>query len=210
MENVLFKISFPAEFHAQTAVEAAMVLHAELDKRGKTADDIRSVTIRTHEACLRIIDKKGPLSNPADRDHCVQYMVAVPLLFGRLTAADYEDNFALDPEIAARIDSLREKITCVEEPSFTADYHDPEKRSIANALRVEVNDGTVLEHTVEFPLGHRRRREEGLPLLVEKFKTNLRRRFREAQQQRILEVSLDRERLEGMPVHEYVDLFASE
>jgi 2-methylcitrate dehydratase len=116
----------------------------------------------------------------------------------------------LDPEIAARIDSLREKITCVEEPSFTADYHDPEKRSIANALRVEVNDGTVLEHTVEFPLGHRRRREEGLPLLVEKFKTNLRRRFREAQQQRILEVSLDRERLEGMPVHEYVDLFASE
>ena len=210
MENVLFKISFPAEFHAQTAVEAAMVLRAELDKRGKTADDIRSVTIRTHEACLRIIDKKGPLSNPADRDHCVQYMVAVPLLFGRLTAADYEDNFALDPEIAARVDALREKITCVEEPSFTADYHDPEKRSIANALRVEVNDGTVLEHTVEFPLGHRRRREEGLPLLVEKFKTNLRRRFREAQQQRILEVSLDREQLEGMPVHEYVDLFASE
>ncbi len=207
MENVLFKISFPAEFHAQTAVEAAMALRAELDKRGKTADDIRSVTIRTHEACLRIIDKKGPLSNPADRDHCVQYMVAVPLLFGRLTAADYEDNFALDPEIAARIDSLRYKITCVEESSFTADYHDPEKRSIANALRIELNDGTVLERTVEYPLGHRRRREEGLPLLVEKFKTNLRRRFSEAQQQRILEVSLDRERLEGMPVREYVDLY---
>jgi len=207
MENVLFKISFPAEFHAQTAVEAAMALRVELDKRGRSADDIRSATIRTHEACLRIIDKKGPLSNPADRDHCVQYMVAVPLLFGRLTAADYEDNFALNPEIAARIDSLREKITCVEEPSFTADYHDPEKRSIANALRIELNDGTVLERTVEFPLGHRRRREEGLPLLVEKFKTNLRRRFSEAQQQRILEVSLDRERLEGMPVHEYVDLY---
>ena len=207
MENVLFKISFPAEFHAQTAVEAAMALRTELDNRGKTADDIRSVTIRTHEACLRIIDKKGPLSNPADRDHCVQYMVAVPLLFGRLTAADYEDNFALDPEIAARVDALREKITCVEEPSFTADYHDPEKRSIANALRVEVNDGTVLEHTVEFPLGHRRRREEGLPLLVEKFKTNLRRRFPEAQQERILEASLDRARLEAMPVHEYVDMY---
>ncbi len=206
MENVLFKISYPAEFHAQTAVEAAMALRVELDKRGKTADDIRSVTIRTHEACMRIIDKKGPLSNPADRDHCVQYMVAVPLLFGRLTAADYEDVFAMDPEIAARIDSLREKITCVEEPSFTAAYHDPEKRSIANALRAELNDGTVLERTVEYPLGHRRRREEGLPLLVEKFKTNLRRRFPEAQQERILEVSLDRARLEAMPVHEYVDL----
>jgi len=207
MENVLFKISFPAEFHAQTAVEAAMALRTELDNRGKTADDIRSVTIRTHEACLRIIDKKGPLSNPADRDHCVQYMVAVPLLFGRLTAADYEDNFALDVKIAARIDSLREKITCVEEPSFTTDYHDPEKRSIANALRIELNDGTVLERTVEFPLGHRRRREEGLPLLVEKFKTNLRRRFPEAQQERILEASLDRARLEAMPVHEYVDMY---
>ena len=134
-------------------------------------------------------------------------MVAVPLLFGRLTAADYEDNFALDVKIAARIDSLREKITCVEEPSFTTDYHDPEKRSIANALRIELNDGTVLERTVEFPLGHRRRREEGLPLLVEKFKTNLRRRFPEAQQERILEASLDRARLEAMPVHEYVDMY---
>ncbi len=209
MENVLFKISFPAEFHAQTAVEAAMSLRAELDKLCKTVDDIRSVTIRTHEACLRIIDKKGPLSNPADRDHCVQYMVAVPLLFGRLTASDYEDNFALDPEIAARIDALRAKITCVEEQSFTADYHDPEKRSIANALRVELNDGTVLERTVEYPLGHRRRREEGLPLLVEKFKTNLRRKFPEAQQERILEASLDRERLEAMPAHEYVDLYVA-
>jgi 2-methylcitrate dehydratase len=210
MENVLFKISYPAEFHAQTAVEAAMALHAELDKRGKSADEIRSVTIRTHEACLRIIDKKGPLSNPAARDHCVQYMVAVPLLFGRLTAADYEDKFALNPEIAARVDALRTKILCVEEPSFTADYHDPEKRSIANALRIELSDGTVLERTVEYPLGHRRRRDEGLPLLVEKFKMNLRRRFPEAQQERIVEVSLDRERLEAMQVHEYVDLFVPE
>jgi 2-methylcitrate dehydratase len=207
MENVLFKISYPAEFHAQTAVEAAMILYDELDKRGKSADDIRSLTIRTHEACLRIIDKKGPLSNPADRDHCVQYMVAIPLLFGRLTAADYEDLFALNPEIAARVDALRGKITCVEEPRFTDDYHNPQKRSIANTLHAVLEDGTELEHTVEYPLGHRRRREEGLPLLVEKFKTNLRRRFPEAQQQRILEASLDRARLEAMPVHEYVGLY---
>jgi 2-methylcitrate dehydratase len=207
MENVLFKISFPAEFHAQTAVEAAMKLRARLDAMGKTAADVRKITIRTHEACLRIIDKKGPLSNPADRDHCVQYMVAIPLLFGRLTAADYEDDVAADPIFGPRIDALRAKIECVEEPRFTADYHDPEKRAITNSLRVELSDGTVLEETVEFPIGHRRRREEGMPLLVEKFKTNLRRRFNEAQQSRILEVSLDGERLEKMAVNEYVDLY---
>jgi 2-methylcitrate dehydratase len=203
MENVLFKISFPAEFHAQTAVEAAMTLHARLAQRGLSAEAIKTITIRTHEACLRIIDKKGPLANPADRDHCVQYMVAIPLLFGRLTAADYEDAVASDP----RIDALRAKITCVEEPRFTADYHDPDKRSIANSLRVEMNDGTVLEETVEYPIGHRRRRAEGLPLLVEKFKTNLRRRFPGAQQEQILAASLDRNRLETMLVHEYVDLY---
>ena len=207
MENVLFKISYPAEFHAQTAVEAAMALRGELDKRGKSADDIRSVTIRTHEACLRIIDKKGPLSNPADRDHCVQYMAAIPLLYGRLTAADYEDMFALNPEIAAAIDELRTKITCVEEPRFTVDYLDPEKRSIANTIQIILKGGAALERTVEYPIGHRRRREEGIPLLIEKFKTNLRRRFPEAQQQRILDASLDRARLETMPVHEYVDLY---
>jgi 2-methylcitrate dehydratase len=203
MENVLFKISYPAEFHAQTAVEAAMKLRARLDAMGKSAADIREITIRTHEACLRIIDKKGPLSNPADRDHCVQYMVAIPLLFGRLTAADYEDEIASDP----RIDALRAKIECVEEPQFTADYHDPEKRSIANSIRIEFEDGTVLEETVEYPIGHRRRREEGMRLLIEKFKTNLRRRFNEPQQQRILSVSLDPERLGAMPVSEYVDLY---
>ncbi|HEY1646583.1 MAG TPA: bifunctional 2-methylcitrate dehydratase/aconitate hydratase [Terracidiphilus sp.] len=203
MENVLFKISFPAEFHAQTAVEAAMKLRAELDRRGLSSEAIKKITIRTHEACLRIIDKKGPLANPADRDHCVQYMVAIPLLFGRLTAADYEDDVAAD----ARIDALRARMECVENPSFTADYHDPEKRSIANMLLVELKDGTVLEETVEYPIGHRRRREEGLPLLVEKFKTNLRRRFPAEQQERILTASLDRERLESMPVHEYVDLY---
>jgi 2-methylcitrate dehydratase len=201
MENVLFKISYPAEFHAQTAVEAAMKLRARIDPA--KIPSITRIEIRTHEACLRIIDKKGPLANPADRDHCVQYMVAIPLLFGRLTAADYEDDVASDP----RIDALRAKIVCVEEPPFTADYHDPEKRSIANALRVELDDGTVLEETVEYPIGHRRRREEGMPLLIEKFKTNLRRRFPEDQQQRILSASLDREHLEVMPVNEYVDLY---
>ena len=208
MENVLFKISYPAEFHAQTAVEAAMKLRAQLDQRGLSSEAIGKITIRTHEACLRIIDKTGPLANPADRDHCVQYMVAIPLLFGRLTAADYEDKVAADPVMGPRIDALRAKIECVEEPRFTADYHDPEKRSIANSLRVELHDGTALEETVEYPIGHRRRREEGLPLLVEKFKTNLRRRFPEAQQERILAASLDRGRLESMPVNEYVDLYA--
>jgi len=203
MENVLFKISYPAEFHAQTAVEAAMALRAKLDQRGLSSETIKRITIRTHEACLRIIDKKGPLANPADRDHCVQYMVAIPLLFGRLTAADYEDNVAADP----RIDALRAKIQCVEDPAFTADYHHPDKRSIANSLRAVLDDGSVLEETVEYPIGHRRRREEGLPLLVEKFKTNLRRRFPEERQKQILEVSLDRERLESMPVSDYVDLY---
>src|SRR6202041_269683 len=151
MENVLFKISYPAEFHAQTAVEAAMKLHAQLAARGLNAAAIRSVTVRTHEACLRIIDKKGPLSNPADRDHCVQYMIAIPLLYGRLTAADYEDRIAADP----RIDALRAKMECVEVAAFSRDYHDPEKRSIANAVRVEFHDGQRPGETVEHPCGHR-------------------------------------------------------
>jgi 2-methylcitrate dehydratase len=208
MENVLFKISYPAEFHAQTAVEAAMNLFRQLAERGLNASAIKSITVRTHEACLRIIDKKGPLANPADRDHCVQYMIAIPLIFGRLTAGDYEDAVAADPVWGPRIDAVRERITCVEEPSFTKDYHDPEKRSIANSLRMELNDGTVLEETVEYPIGHRRRREEGMPLLIEKFKTNLRRRYEEERQERILAASLDRERLASMPVNEYVDLYA--
>ena len=203
MENVLFKISYPAEFHSQTAVEAAMTLRSELDKLGKTAADIKQITIQTHEACLRIIDKKGPLNNPADRDHCIQYMVAIPLLFGRLTAADYEDSVASDP----RIDVLREKITCVENPQFTADYHDPEKRSIANALRISLTNGDIHEQTVEYPIGHRRRRADGLPLLISKFQTNLARRFPQDQQQRILDASLDPAKLDTMPVNQYVDLY---
>ncbi|MFI4901999.1 MAG: bifunctional 2-methylcitrate dehydratase/aconitate hydratase [Burkholderiales bacterium] len=203
MENVLFKISFPAEFHSQTAVEAAMTIHGQLARQGKTAADIRRITIRTHEACIRIIDKKGPLANPADRDHCIQYMVAVPLLFGRLTASDYEDGVAADP----RIDALRERIVCVEDPQFTRDYHDPEKRSIANALTVELADGSKLaEVVVEYPIGHKRRRAEGMPVLVEKFRRNLARRFAAKQQRAILDVALDAARLSAMPVNAFVDL----
>jgi 2-methylcitrate dehydratase len=204
MENVLFKISYPAEFHSQTAVEAAMTLHARLAAAGKSFEDVRRITIRTHEACIRIIDKKGPLDNPADRDHCIQYMVAMPLIHGRLTAADYEDAVAADP----RIDRLRDKIVCVEDPAFTRDYHDAAKRSIANGLSVELNDGTLLDEVVvEYPIGHARRRQDGIPLLVAKFKTNLARQFPTKQQNAILAVSLDQAALEAMPVNEYVDLY---
>ena len=204
MENVLFKISYPAEFHSQTAVECAMDIHGELKRVGRSADEIKKITIRTHEACIRIIDKKGPLNNPADRDHCVQYMVAVPILFGRLTAADYEDDVARDP----RIDALRAKMVCVEDKQFTKDYHDPNKRSIANALTVEFKDGKKLgEFVCEYPIGHKRRRKEGLPVLVEKFKTNLARRFPEKQRAAILALCLDARRLEATAVHEFVDGF---
>ncbi|SDL82805.1 bifunctional 2-methylcitrate dehydratase/aconitate hydratase [Pedobacter antarcticus] len=203
MENVLFKISFPAEFHSQTGVEAAMTIFTRLGALGKTAEDIQSITIRTHEAAIRIIDKKGPLDNPADRDHCIQYMVAVPLIFGRLTAGDYEDHIAADP----RIDILRDKIECIEDPQFTKDYHDPQKRSIANALTVTFQDGTVLEEVVvEYPIGHRLRREEGMPELIKKFRINLARRFPEKQQQSILSLALDYERLLETPVNEFIDL----
>lgn len=203
MENVLFKISFPAEFHAQTAVEAALTLRARLLGAGKSIADIRSVVIRTHEACLRIIDKRGPLSNPADRDHCIQYMVAVALLFGRLTAADYEDHIAAD----ARIDALRAKIECFEDRQFTRDYLDPDLRSITNAVWIELADGTSYEEIVRFPLGHMRRRAEGIPLLEEKFRTNLQRRFGPQQKNEILEACADLDRLQAMPVPAFVDLF---
>lgn len=206
MENVLFKISYPAEFHAQTAVEAAMTIHGRLKAAGRTSEDIASIRIRTHEACIRIIDKRGPLHNPADRDHTIQYMVAVPLILGRLTAADYEDEVAADP----RIDALRAKIECVEDPAFTRDYHDPDKRSIANAMTVTLSDGTVLpEVVVEYPIGHKRRRAEGIPLLEAKFRRNLARRFVEKRQKQILAVSLDQAALEAMPVNDYVDLYWS-
>jgi 2-methylcitrate dehydratase len=200
MENVLFKISFPAEFHAQTAVECAMLLHPQLKDR---LDDITRITIRTHEAAIRIIDKNGPLDNPADRDHCIKYIVAVPLIFGRLTAADYEDNVAADP----RIDKLREKMVCVEDKQFTRDYHDPNKRSIANGITVEFKDGSRLkEVVVEYPIGHKRRRKEGMPALVEKFKTNLARRFPAKQQKAVLDLCLDPRKLAATAVNEFVDM----
>jgi len=202
MENILFKISFPAEFHSQTAIEAAMTLYHRLKETGRSAGDIKRITIRTHEAAIRIIDKKGPLNNPADRDHCIQYMVAVPLIYGRLTAADYEDNIASDP----RIDMLRNKMECVEDAGFTSDYHDPEKRSIANALTIELNDGTVLDEVlVEYPIGHKRRREEGIPELIKKYTVNLARIFPEKQQKLVMEKSLDYSGLIHTPVNEFVD-----
>ncbi len=203
MENVLFKISFPAEFHAQTAVEAAMQLYGMLKEMGKTAEDIAQINIRTHEAAIRIIDKKGPLHNPADRDHCLQYMVAVPLLFGRLTAEDYEDAVATHPQI----DVLRAKMSCFEDANFTEDYHDPEKRAIANALIIVLNDGTVLpEVLVEYPIGHPRRREEGIPKLIEKYKRNLKRVFAEKQQQALLQATLDYDTFITLDVHTLVDM----
>jgi 2-methylcitrate dehydratase len=205
MENVLFKISFPAEFHSQTGVEAAMTIYHQMQAAGKTSDDIAMVTIRTHEACIRIIDKKGPLNNPADRDHCIQYMVAVPFIFGRLTARDYEEDIAADP----RIDALREKIVCVEDAGYTADYHNPEKRSIANAITVEFRDGTVFEEVaVEYPIGHARRRAEGIPLLIEKYKTNLARIYDADQQKKIIDLCLDYDKLSATPVNEFMDLMA--
>ena len=203
MENVLFKISYPAEFHSQTAVEAAFTLHKQMVAAGKTSDDIAKITIRTHEACIRIIDKKGPLNNPADRDHCIQYMVAVPLIFGRLTARDYEDEIADDP----RVDELRAKMHLSEDESFTADYFDPAKRSIANAMTIECNDGTIFgEEVVEYPVGHARRRAEGIPLLVEKFKINLNRVFAPDQQKMILDLCLDRKALEATEVKDFMEL----
>jgi 2-methylcitrate dehydratase len=202
MENVLFKISFPAEFHAQTAIEAAVQLHPEI---GGRLSDIRKIEIVTHESAIRIIDKKGPLHNPADRDHCIQYMVAVGLIRGDLTAADYEDAAAADP----RIDALRAKMVCIENKRYSRDYLDPKKRSIANQLQIFFKDGTATRKVaVEYPVGHRRRRQEGLPLLEAKFRTNLARRFPEERRQTILELCLDRRRLETTPVNEFVDLFA--
>jgi len=201
MEHVLFKISFPAEFHAQTAVEAAVRLYPQVSHR---VDEVEKIVITTHESAIRIIDKQGPLYNPADRDHCIQYMTAVALLKGTLTAADYEDDVARDP----RIDALRDKMVCVENQQWTQDYLDPQKRSIANAVQVFFKDGTKTENiVVEYPVGHRRRRQEGVPLLERKFKLNLARRFADKQRNTILALCQDQQKLEAAPVHEFVDLF---
>lgn len=201
MENVLFKISFPAEFHAQTAVEAAVTLHEEAKAR---FDDIEKIVIETQEAGVRIIDKTGPLDNPADRDHCLQYMIAVPLLFGRLTADDYEDDVAADP----RIDQLRDLMTVSENKKFSVDYLDADKRAIGNAIQLIYKDGSISERVeVSYPIGHRRRRNEGIPVLLEKFKRNLEGHFGTAQVKKILAACESHPELEAMPVNEFSDLW---
>jgi len=201
MENVLFKISFPAEFHAQTAVECAIQLHEQVKNR---LTDIATITITTQESAIRIIDKSGPLNNPADRDHCIQYMTAIGLIFGALTADHYEESVARDP----RIDALRAKMICVEDQQYTKDYLDPGKRSIANAVQVFFKDGSSTEKVaVEYPVGHRRRRAEGMPLLVEKFQANLASRLPAGQCAAIRELCLDSERLRATSVDRFADMF---
>ncbi len=202
MEHVLFKISFPAEFHAQTAAEAAVKLHSQVKDR---LDEIDKVVITTHESAIRIISKVGPLANAADRDHCLQYMAAVPMIFGNLLAEHYEDDFhAAHPEI----DALREKMEIVEDKRYSAEYHEPEKRSIANAIQVFFKDGSSTEQVaVEYPIGHRRRREEGIPLLEQKFKANLATRFPAGRSQAIFELCKDADKLKQTPVHAFMDKF---
>ena len=201
MENILFKISFPAEFHAQTAVEAAFALHPQVKDR---LDEIETVRIDTQESAVRIIDKTGPLHNPADRDHCLQYMVAVGLLKGRLTAEDYEDAAAADP----RIDGLRARMVVTEDPRMTADYLDATKRSIGNAVQVVFRGGQATPKiTVDYPIGHRRRRAEGVPLLLAKFEANVRSRLAPPVVERVLDACADQARLERTPVEDFVSLF---
>jgi 2-methylcitrate dehydratase len=201
MENVLFKISFPAEFHAQTAVECAIALHEEVKGR---LDQIDKVIIITQESAIRIIDKTGPLHNPADRDHCLQYMVAIGLIFGELTADHYEDKIARDP----RIDALRDKMAVVEDARYSNDYLDPEKRSIANSVQVFFKDGSCTEKiAVEYPIGHRRRRAEGMPLLVKKFETNLASRLAPPWVKTIRDLCLNLDQLQATPVDQFMDMF---
>ena len=201
MENVLFKISFPAEFHAQTAVEAAVSLHADVKDR---VDQISKIVIETQQAGVRIIDKTGPLANPADRDHCLQYMVAVPLIFGRLAADDYEDEVARDP----RIDRLRAKMEVTENPQFSRDYLDPDKRAIGNAVQVVFRDGSSTQRlAVDYPIGHRRRREEGIPKLLEKFRHNLATQLDQPWLREIETACSDQAVLEAMPVDDFMALW---
>jgi 2-methylcitrate dehydratase len=200
-ENILFKVSFPAEFHAQTAVEAALALHSKVKDR---LEHVRHILIMTQESALRIIDKKGPLRNPADRDHCLQFAVAVALIHGELRAEHYEEESARDP----RIDYLRDRMELQEDPRYTADYHDPEKRSIANALQVFFDDGSCTEKVeVEYPLGHRRRRTEGVPLLFAKLRNNLAGQLIEGRAEAIVELFQDQERLQSMTVPQLIELF---
>ena len=204
MENVLFKISFPAEFHAQTAVEAAVKLHTEIKDR---VEEIKEIRITTHESAIRIISKEGQLNNPADRDHCIQYMTAIGLLKGDLVAEDYEDNVASDPQI----DQLREKMTIIEDERYTREYLEADKRSIANSLEILYTDGTSSEKVeVEYPLGHRRRRDEGIPILVDKFEKNLKTQFSEQRSKEILELCLDEEKLRATSVTQFMSMLTAE
>ncbi|KAJ5984837.1 hypothetical protein N7522_012033 [Penicillium canescens] len=210
MENVLFKVSYPAEFHSQTAIEAAEKVNAKLASMGKSAKDIKEITNRTHEACIRIIDKQfKEMDNFADRDHCVQYMVATMLVFGRLTASDYADGS--EAATSPLLEDLRKRIRCVEDTQYTTDYHDPAKRTIPNALTVTLNDGTVLEEiAVEAPLGHRLRREEAKPEILAKYKRHLEAHFDQARVDELLKVGLDRPQLENYDVDQYVDLYVKD
>lgn len=199
MEQILFKISFPAEFHSQTAVECAVKLHPQV--KGKW-DQIEKIQLTTHEAAIRIISKTGPLHNPADRDHCLQYMVAIPLLKGNLVAEDYEDDVAADP----RIQMLRDKMEVVEDVRYSKDYHDPDKRSIANAIQIFFKDGTKTEKVeIEYPIGHRRRRAEGIPVLEDKFEAALKAHYEPAQAARIIALCADQDKLESMTVTEFME-----
>jgi 2-methylcitrate dehydratase len=201
MENVLFKISFPAEFHAQTAVEAAVTLHSEVKDR---LDDIKSIEITTHDSAIRIISKVGDLNNPADRDHCLQYMVAIGLLKGDLIAEDYEDDVAADP----RVDALREKMVISEDERYSIEYHEADKRSIANKIQIHFNDGSSTEAIeVEYPIGHKRRREEGIPVLEQKFMSNLKITFDAAKCDEIYTLCTNQEALENTSVTDFQELF---
>ena len=203
MENILFKISYPAEFHAQTAVEAAMTLHPQVKDR---LDDIERIVIETQEPGVRIIDKTGPLDNPADRDHCIQYMVAVPMILGRLTAADYEDDIASDP----RIDALRGKMEVTENESYTKDYFDADKRYIGNAIQVFFNDGTSTDKVaVDYPIGHRQRRDEGIPVLKKKFETSISAKLKDGQWRALSESCADRDKLNKTPVDDFMALLVA-
>ena len=204
MENVLFKISFPAEFHAQTAVEAAVKLHTEIKDR---VEEIKEIRITTHESAIRIISKEGQLNNPADRDHCIQYMTAIGLLKGDLVAEDYEDDVASDP----KIDQLREKMTIIEDERYTREYLEADKRSIANSIEILYTDGTSSEKVeVEYPIGHRRRRDEGIPILVDKFENNLKTQFSEQRSKEILELCLDEEKLRATSVTQFMSMLTAE
>ena len=204
MENVLFKISFPAEFHAQTSVEAAVILHEEIKDR---IDEIETIEITTHESAIRIISKEGALNNPADRDHCIQYMTAIGLLKGDLVAEDYEDDVASD----SRIDELRNKMVIKEDERYTKEYLEEDKRSIANAIVIHFKDGSSTKKVeVEYPIGHRRRREQGIPLLIEKFKANLSTQFSENRTKEILSLCEDQSTLENSSVIDFMNLMIAE